>query len=97
MQQMLASTNWDVVVLQGHSKGPISAETAPAFREAASRYAVMIREHGALPVFFMTWAYTGQPEMTAELDKAYTEIGSQLDADVCARCSGLCNSDRRTT
>ena len=30
----------------------------------------------------MTWAYTGQPEMTAQLDKAYTDIGQELNAQV---------------
>ncbi len=82
LQYIVASENWDVVVMQGHSLGPISESTAGAFEKAAERYAGFIRETGAQPVFFMTWAYTGKPAMTAELDRAYSSIGASLDADV---------------
>ncbi len=30
----------------------------------------------------MTWAYTGKPEMTQQLDDAYTTIGEELNAMV---------------
>lgn len=79
---MLASEDWDVVVLQGHSRGPISDASGEAFRDAARRYATLIRESGAKPVFFMTWAYSDKPEMTALLDEAYSSIGAELDAQV---------------
>lgn len=79
---MLASEDWDVVVLQGHSQGPIGEPTAEAFRAAARDYAAMIRERGARPVFFMTWAYEDKPEMTAALDQAYSNIGQELGAEV---------------
>ena len=79
---MLASEDWDVVVMHGHSLGPISEATAGPFREAAREYAALIREGGARPVFFMTWAYVGRPEMTADLDAAYTSMGRELDAEV---------------
>ena len=79
---MLASEDWDVVVMHGHSLGPITEATAGPFREAAREYAALIRESGARPVFFMTWAYIGKPEMTAALDEAYTSIGQELGAEV---------------
>jgi hypothetical protein len=82
MPVMLASEDWGVVVMQGHSLGPISEATAGPFREAAREYATLIRESGARPVFFMTWAYTGKPEMTQLLDAAYTSIGRELGAEV---------------
>lgn len=82
LPSMLESRQWDAVVLQGHSRGPISEETAGPFREAARRFAGEIRDRGAEPVFFMTWAYDGKPEMTAELDKAYSSIGQELNAEV---------------
>lgn len=82
LMSLLASERWDVVVLQGHSRGPISDATDDAFREAATEYAALIRAAGAEPVFFMTWAYAGQPDMTAELDAAYTGIGRQTGARV---------------
>ncbi len=81
-ENVLSAEDWDVVVMQGHSLGPISEDTAGPFREAARKFAGMARKQGTRPVFFMTWAYTGRPEMTAELDKAYTAIGKELDAEV---------------
>ena len=78
----LADESWDVVVLQGHSLGPISEATAEPFRSAAREFATMIRQSGAEPVFFMTWAYIGKPEMTAPLDEAYSSIGRELGAEV---------------
>jgi hypothetical protein len=79
---MVASEDWDVVIMQGHSLGPIGEATAEPFQKAAREYSTIIRAHGAQPVFFMTWAYTDKPEMTAELDAAYSEIGSELGAQV---------------
>lgn len=80
--KMVASEDWDVVIMQGHSLGPISEATAAAFQQAARDYAAIVRESGARPVFFMTWAYTGKPEMTEQLDAAYSGIGAELNAQV---------------
>jgi hypothetical protein len=82
LQQRLAADDWDIVVLQGYSNGPISARHAEPFRQSAREYAADIRADGGEPVFFMTWAYTGKPEMTQQLDDAYTSIGEELDAMV---------------
>lgn len=79
---MLAAEAWDVVVLQGHSRGPLDEATAGEFRDAAIDYVAMIREAGAEPVLFMTWAYAGQPEMTGRLEAAYTGIGRETGARV---------------
>ena len=79
---VLSAEDWDVVVMQGHSLGPISEDTAEPFRAAARKFSGIARKQGTRPVFFMTWAYTDKPEMTALLDKAYTDIGRELDAEV---------------
>ncbi len=81
-ESILSGDDWDVVVLQGHSLGPIREATAEPFRRAAREFVATARAHGAQPVFFMTWAYSGQPGMTALLDEAYTGIGRELDARV---------------
>lgn len=82
LRQRLAEQSWDRVILQGYSDGPITPGKAEAFQAAARDYAQQIRAHGAEPIFFMTWAYTDRPEMTAQLDAAYSMIGAELDADV---------------
>jgi len=81
-EHVLRSDDWDVVVLQGHSLGPIDEDTAEPFRTTAKKFVELARKRGTRPVFFMTWAYTDRPEMTTELDKAYTDIGHELDAQV---------------
>ncbi|MDX2413283.1 MAG: hypothetical protein QNK16_12615 [Woeseiaceae bacterium] len=82
LPSLAASDNWDVIVLQGYSKGPIGDDTAKKFRKAAKQLVRVIRRNDAKPVFFMTWAYIDEPEMTALLDDAYTSIGKKLDAQV---------------
>lgn len=82
LRQMLSETSWHKIILQGYSDGPIAAGKAEPFRQAARSYAKIIRDIGAEPVFFMTWAYTDQPEMTVQLAEAYSAIGAELDAAV---------------
>lgn len=79
---MLASRQWSVVILQGHSRGPIDDEMDDDFRDAARDYVTMVRDAGAEPLFFMTWAYTDRPEMTDLLAAAYTEIGNETGTRV---------------
>lgn len=81
-KNVISAEDWDVVVMQGHSLGPISEGTAAPFRKAAKKFARIARKRGTRPVFFMTWAYTDKPEMTEQLDKAYTDIGRELNAQV---------------
>ena len=82
LRQRLDEEDWDVVVMQGHSLGPTSEDAAEEFRTSARNYAKLVRDDGAEPVFFMTWAYTGKPEMTEPLDRAYSAIGRELQARV---------------
>jgi hypothetical protein len=79
---MLKNWQWDVVILQGHSNEPIDPKRSKEFDQAARFYADLIREAGAKPAFFMTWAYTDKPEMTEPLGDAYTRIGNETGAIV---------------
>ncbi len=71
---------WDMVIMHGYSNGPIQADTAPAFQDAASQASALVAKSGATPAFLMTWAYKDQPEMTAALNQAYTRAGNDNDA-----------------
>lgn len=71
---------WDMVVLQDHSTGPISNKTQASFTESSAALAKLIRRFGAEPVLFMTWAYKGHDDMTLELAQAYTQQGNKLNA-----------------
>jgi hypothetical protein len=77
--QLVTEDRWDAVVLQGQSREPINSQRRN-FRRAARAFAKHIRGTGAEPVLFMTWAHADRPEMTAELEAAYTDIGNQLEA-----------------
>jgi hypothetical protein len=79
---MLKNWQWDVVILQGHSNEPIDPKKSREFDQTARFYVDLIREAGAKPAFFMTWAYTGEPEMTEPLGDAYTRIGNETGAIV---------------
>ena len=64
-QPALRDERWDYVVLQEMSNGPI---TAPgSFFSSVERLCGQIRENGAVPVLYATWAYQrGGARLTAE-------------------------------
>ena len=78
LSQMLASREWDVVVLQGHSREPIDPMLSADFESTAHVFSQAIRSRGAEPVLFLTWAYSDQPETTHQLANAYRRLGKQL-------------------
>ena len=75
-QAALAKEQWDYVVLQEMSHGPI---TAPgSFFASVERLCRQIRENGAIPVLYATWAYQ--------------KGGARLSAkalSVCGRMAGM--------
>lgn len=77
---MLKRTEWDIVVLQGHSYETISKNSRKHFRRAVRAFHKQIRDSGAKTALYMTWAYEGRPEMTATISEAYTDIGESLNA-----------------
>lgn len=66
--------------IQGSAAPKDHKKAAEEFKRYAREYAKIIRAYGAVPVFFMTWAYTGQPGMTEQLAEAYTAVANELDA-----------------
>lgn len=70
---------WNAVVLQGHSTEAITPKLTASFRKAAEQLINIIRKNDAKPVLFMTWAYSTTPNMTEKLNKAYTQLGKELD------------------
>ena len=78
IESVVASENWDVVVLQGHSLEAIKKDKIKMFQRASRRYHEIIEKAGAETVFFMTWAYEDHPEYTGSLDRSYTMIGNYV-------------------
>jgi hypothetical protein len=77
---MVASEDWDVVILQGHSLEAVEAESVPEFRQAVRDHNRVIRESGAETVLFMTWARTHLPEQTMSLNDNYTSTGNEAES-----------------
>ena len=88
----LTSKRWTFVVLQEQSQIPAlqvyrNREMYPAARQLVSD----IRQRGATPLFFLTWAHRdGWPEqgmddfesMQKQITEGYTEIAQELDVPV---------------
>jgi hypothetical protein len=73
---------FDLAIMMDCSQCPIHPQLKSVFREYARKHSQTVRRHGALPVFFMSWAYADKPEMTAQLAEAYTQAGNDNDAFV---------------
>jgi hypothetical protein len=84
LEEQLKSRKWDVVIFQGHSTEPMvtNGERFEAFRAAARKSAQLIRDAGAKPGFFLTWAYQDKPEMLKPLAEGYVGTANELDAFV---------------
>ncbi|WP_191621430.1 amidohydrolase family protein [Marinihelvus fidelis] len=79
---LLEQYDWDVVVLQGHSREPVDPERSAVFSSAAVELSARVRAAGARPVLFMTWGYRDQPDMIEPLSRAYLAAAESAGADV---------------
>ena len=80
LRSALTNDRWDAVVMHDYSNGPITQWNR--FVAASDTLGSIARAQGAVPLLLMTWAYAGQPEMTAQLAEAYTQRGKELGARV---------------
>ena len=74
------SYKFDTVMMMDCSRCPYDEATRPLFHEYARKHSATARARGATPVFFMTWAYSDKPEMTAVLAREYVKVGRDNDA-----------------
>lgn len=71
---------FEVAVMMDCSVCPLHPDLSPVFTSHAKKNAEAVRRHGAVPVFFMSWAFQDKPEMTAMVAEAYTKAGNDNDA-----------------
>jgi len=84
-RKSLDDERWDFVVLQDQStlgmdywvKGTDHANSDAVFRPYAEKWAAKIREKGAIPVFFLTWAGRNVPEDQLALNYAYMNAAKE--------------------
>ncbi|QJR80177.1 hypothetical protein CA267_004990 [Alteromonas pelagimontana] len=79
-QDVIKAFPWSTVVIQGYSNRPLADNAR--FERYARDLVSTIEAQQAQPVFFMTWAYNGKPEMTAPLHDAYLDIANETKAFV---------------
>lgn len=77
-RELVAQGDWDAVVLQERSGGPM--EDKASMHMHARLLHGEIQKHGAETVFYMTWARTYQPGTQPEITAAYEELAEELDA-----------------
>lgn len=77
---LIRQGGWDVVVLQEQSQLPLSDPLLMV--RNGKKLIAEVREAGARPLLFMTWARSGELDTTEALESAYRGLGAQADAEV---------------
>lgn len=73
---------FEVAIMMDCSQCPVHPTLKGIFTEYAKKHSATVRQHGAKPVLFMSWAYADVPEMTQQLATAYTQAANDNDAFV---------------
>lgn len=76
IQEALQNEKWDFVILQEMSNGPITSKAS--FLENAEKLCEKIRENGAKPVFYATWAYQRGGKKLETFGMDYDEMYQKL-------------------
>lgn len=78
LDSLTAGKGWDVVVIQGHSTEAVDGDKALIFKESLKESMALLKQRGATPMLFMTWAYKHRPEMIKQIEPAYIELARAL-------------------
>ena len=78
LDSLTAGRGWDVVVMQGHSREAIDEDKKLIFKASLKESMALLKERGANPMLFMTWAYKHSPEMIEQLEPEYLELAREL-------------------
>jgi hypothetical protein len=73
---------FDLAIMMDCSQCPVHPQLRQVFFEQMKLHADTVRKHDAKPVFFMSWAYSDVPAMTAQLADAYTSAANDSNAFV---------------
>ena len=75
-QRALANEHWDYVVLQEMSQGPITS--SKSFFSSVEQLCEQIRESGAVPILYATWAYQKDGAKLTAKGWNYDEMARKL-------------------
>ncbi len=77
---MIENGDWDIVVLQNHSLSTI--DDFDEFMDYGGRFIDLVRQSGATPMLYMTWAREFNPLMQDKISAAYRLLGEQKGVEV---------------
>ena len=79
-RDLIEGGDWDYVVMNNHSMSTIN--TPEDFDKYGKLFADLIKQNGAQPVFYMTWARKWNPLMQKTITAGYNAIAKETAADV---------------
>lgn len=83
LSQILKTRKWDKVVLQPYSNAAIvDTKRYKQFQESSKALAKLVREYGAEPISFMSWAYKNEPKMMDKLKYGFISTAKPLNMKV---------------
>lgn len=77
-QKALKEEKWDYVILQEMSKGPVIYPER--YLESVAKLSKQIKENGAVPVIYCTWAYQKDSLVMGKEPFSYEEMYQKLEA-----------------
>lgn len=77
-RRLIPSENWDYVVFNNHSMSALT--DSAAFMEYGKKFAQLVHEQGAQPIFMMTWAYDSNPLMQEPVTRAYRKLAAETQS-----------------
>lgn len=77
-QKALKKEKWDYVILQEMSKGPVIYPER--YLESVAKLSKQIKENGAVPVIYCTWAYQKDSPVMGKEPFSYEEMYQKLEA-----------------
>lgn len=75
-QAALRDEQWDYVILQEMSNGPITAPES--FFDSVHKLCALARQNGAEPMLYATWAYQRDSAKLATMNMSYDEMFRQM-------------------
>ena len=83
---------YDAVIMMDCSQCPIHPTLKPVFYETIQKHIATVRQNGAVPYLFASWAYSDQPEMTDQLSAEYIKAAKMFNARVVPAGLAFANS-----
>ncbi len=79
-RERITNGQWDYVVLQNHSLSSI--EHPDEFVEYGKKFIELVKQSGATPVLYATWARKHNPLMREHITEAYRNLGRETGTPV---------------